>query len=212
VIHIIHGIDLSEFKEDAFSLKSKDILSFIYIGFLNDIHKGVQVLIDAINIFLTENRNLKVFFEFCGMGPLESEIRLLEKKYPEFIRFHGYVSNELISDYYKKGDVFLFMSRVEPFPRTIMEALSSNLVILCSKTIGSVELLKRKDFAFFIDDLTPELIKEKILEIYSLWKKNPESLTYLQKAAKKYIFQNYSFKRELKMFKELIESINLEVN
>ena len=208
VIHIVHGIDLSKFKDDAFTLKLNDILNFIYIGYLDDIHKGVNVLIDAINQFLKENKNLKVFFEICGMGPLESKIRALESKYPDFIKFHGYVSNELIPEYYKKSDVYLFTSRVEPFPRTIMEALSSNLVILCSKTIGSVELLKGKDFAFFIDDLTPELIKEKILEIYSLWKKNPERLTSLQKAAKKYVFQNYNFTRELKMFKELIESIN----
>ena len=208
VIHIVHGIDLSKFKDDASTLKSNNILNFIYIGYLDDIHKGVNVLIDAINQFLKDNKNLKVFFEICGMGPLESKIRALESKYPEFIKFHGYVSNELIPEYYKKGDVYMFTSRVEPFPRTIMEALASNELIICSKTIGSNELLNGKKFAFFIEDLTSELIKEKILEIYNLWNSKPEEFKQLQVSAKKYVFENYSFSKELEMFKTLIEKIS----
>ena len=207
VIHIVHGIDLSKFKDDAFTLKLNDILNFIYIGYLDDIHKGVNVLIDAINQFLKENKNLKVFFEICGMGPLESKIRALESKYPEFIKFHGYVSNELIPEYYKKSDVYLFTSRVEPFPRTIMEALSSNLVILCSKTIGSVELLKGKEFAFFIEDLNPQSIAQKLLEIYNLWVNDTEKFKKLQEKSKKYVFEKYSLSKELEMFKRLIDKI-----
>ncbi len=208
VVHIVHGIDLSKFYDNGFTSKLNDILKFIYIGYLDDIHKGVKVLIDGVNDFLKENKNLKVFFEFCGMGPLESKIRALESKFPKFIKFHGYVSNDLISEYYKKGDVFLFTSRVEPFPRTIMEALSSNLVILCTKTIGSVELLKGKEFAFFIKELTPKLIAQKLLEIYNLWANNPEKFKSLQEKSKKHVFENYSFSKELKFFTSLINDIS----
>ena len=207
VVHIVHGIDLSKFNDDGFTLKSKNVLKFIYIGYLDDVHKGVNVLIDALNDFLKENNNLKVFFEFCGMGPLEPEIKALELAYPEFIKFHGYVSNDLISEYFKKGDVFLFTSRVEPFPRAIMEGLASNLVILCSKTIGSVELLKGKEFAFFIKDLTSKLIAEKLLEIYNLWANDPVKFKSLQEKSKKYVFEKYSFSEELKMFTRLIDDI-----
>ena len=207
VIHIVHGIDLSKFEDDAFTLKLNNILNFIYIGYLDDIHKGVNVLIEAINQFLKENKNLKVFFEICGMGPLESKIRALESKYPEFIKFHGYVSNELIPEYYKKSDVYLFTSRVEPFPRTIMEALSSNLVIMCSKTIGSVELLKGKEFAFFIEDLNPQSIAQKLLEIYNSWFNDTEKFKKLQEKSKKYVFEKHSLSKELEMFKRLIDNI-----
>lgn len=207
VTHIIHGIDLSKFNDNAFSSKSKNILNFIYIGYLDDIHKGVNVLIEAINYFLTKNHNLNVYFEFCGMGPLESKIKLLEKKYPEFIKFHGYVSNEIIPEYYKKSDVFLFTSRVEPFPRTIMEALGANLVILSSKTIGSIELLDRKRFAYFLDDLDATEINNKIYEIYEFWIKNPDEFRELQTQAKDFVFKNFSSEIELMMFKDLIKRI-----
>jgi glycosyltransferase involved in cell wall biosynthesis len=211
VIHIIHGIDLNKFSDDSFDIKSKNMLKFIYIGYLDDIHKGVNVLIESIKRFLNDNKNLKVFFEFCGMGPLDSKIRLLEKNYPKFIKFHGYVSNDLIPDYYRKGDVYLFTSRSEPFPRTIMEALASNLVILCSKTIGSVELLQGKEFAFFIEDIEPNLIADKLLQIYNLWESNPLKFRNLQKQSKKYIFENYSFSKELKIFRNLIDNLTKNI-
>ena len=166
VIHIIHGIKLDGFIDSDLTKKQKNVLNFLYVGELIDIPKGFGVLIKGINQFLEENKNLKVFFEFCGLGPLDSKLKELERKFPNYIKYHGYVSNDIIPEIYKRNDVFLFSSRREPFPRVIMEALAGNLIILCSKTIGSIELLKGKEFAFFLEELTPEEIKEKILEIY----------------------------------------------
>ncbi len=208
VIHIIHGINLDDYKGDSFSKKNNTLLNFAYIGYLDDVHKGIGILLEALDEFLIENQNLRVRFEFCGMGPLESKLKALEEKYPTFVKFNGYISNEKISDYYKKNDVYLFTSRSEPFPRVLMEALASNELIICSKTIGSNELLNGKKFAFFIEDLTSELIKEKILEIYDLWNSKPKEFKQLQASAKKFVFENYSFSKELEMFKALIERIS----
>lgn len=208
VFHIIHGINLDDYKGDNFSKKNNNLLNFVYIGYLDDVHKGIGILLKALDEFLIENQNLKVRFEFCGMGPLEPKLKAIVEKYPNLVKFNGYISNEKISDYYKKNDVYLFTSRSEPFPRVLMEALASNELIICSKTIGSNELLNGKKFAFFIEDLTSELIKEKILEIYNLWNSKPEEFKQLQVSAKKFVFDNYSFSKELEMFKTLIEKIS----
>ncbi|MFX0071598.1 MAG: glycosyltransferase family 4 protein [Candidatus Hermodarchaeota archaeon] len=207
IIHITHGIELEKFDRTKIEVKKDDILNFLYLGYLDDIHKGITVLVDAIDEFLKENQELKVFFEFCGMGPLDFKIIELEKKYPDHVKFSGYISNDLIPLFYKKSDVFLFSSRVEPFPRTIMEALASNLIIICTKTIGSVELLKGKKFAFFIPKLNTNEIKLKILEIYNLWIKNPIKFRELQNLAKEYVFKNYSLDKELEEFKIFIDKI-----
>ncbi|MFX0036492.1 MAG: glycosyltransferase family 4 protein [Candidatus Hermodarchaeota archaeon] len=212
VIHIIHGIDLTKYKNESSIVKSQDVLSFIYIGYLDDIHKGIKVLVEAVDEFLKEYKDLKIFFEFCGMGPLESKIKLLEMKYPKNVRFHGYVSNEIISDYYKRGDVFLFTSRVEPFPRALMEALGAGLLIICSKTIGSVELLKGKEFAFFIRKLASDSIKQRIKELYDFWNFDPKKFRELQGLAKEFVFKNYSFERELEAFTKFFERIMKENN
>ena len=208
VFHIIHGINLDDYKGDNFSKKNNNLLNFVYIGYLDDVHKGIGILLKALDEFLIENQNLKVRFEFCGMGPLEPKLKAIVEKYPNLVKFNGYISNEKISDYYKKNDVYLFTSRSEPFPRVLMEALASNELIICSKTIGSNELLNGKKFAFFIENLTSELIKEKITELYNLWNSKPEEFKQLQVSAKKFVFDNYSFSKELEMFKTLIEKIS----
>lgn len=205
--HIIHGVDLDDYIDDSMQKKQNNALNFIYVGYLDDIHKGVDVLLDGIEKVIEEYPNLDIFFEFCGEGPLESRLKLLQKKYPEFIRYNGYISNEKISEYYERNDVFLFTSRREPFGRVLIEALASNLVIICTKTFGSIEVLKNKKFAFFIQDLNSNLIKDKIFFIFNLWREKNKQFWELQKSTKKYALENFSFNIELKMFKELIKYI-----
>ena len=207
IYHIIHGIDLEAYLDDSRQMKQREILNFIYVGYLDDIHKGVNILLDGIEKVIRENQNLEFFFEFCGEGPLEFRLKKLEKKYPEFIRYNGYISNDKISEYYKRNDVFLFTSRREPFGRVLIEALASNLIIICTKTFGSIEILKNKKFAFFIQDLNSDLIRDKILFTFNLWRENNKQFRELQKSSKTHALENYSLNTELKMFKELIEKI-----
>jgi len=206
VIHIIHGIKLNGFEDSDLTKKQKDVLNFLYVGELIEIPKGFGILLNAINQFLEENKNLKVFFEFCGLGPLESKLKELEKKFPNHVKYHGYVSNDIIPEIYKRNDVFLFSSRREPFPRVLMEALAGNLVIICSKTIGSIELLKGKEFAFFFNELNSKEIKSKILEIYRLWESDYQAFSKLQNLAKQYVFNNFSHDVEIIGFRNLIDN------
>ena len=212
VVHITHGINLDKYQDNKLAHKKNDILNFVFIGYLDTIDKGVDILIEAITDIIEENKNLKVFFEFCGMGPLDKEVEDLANKYPNYIRFNGYVINEKVHEYYKKNEVFLFTSRRETFPRTIMEALAGGLIILCSKTIGSIELLKGQKFAFFLKELTPLAIKETIIKIYNLWDTDFERFYDLKKQAKAFVFKNYSFEKELNEFKLLIDIFFKEFN
>jgi len=209
VNHIIHGIELDDYQQNKTHEKSKEILNFIYVGHLDDVHKGLNVLINAIKNLLEEKSNLKIFFEFCGRGPLEQKIRELEASYPDYIKFHGYVNTDTIHEYYKKSDIFLFTSRREPFGRVLIEALAAKLLIICTKTFGSIEVLRNKEFAFFLDALNGENIISKIELLYKLWEENTNKVHQLQQLAKDYAFENYSFTVELEMFKNLIEDLKL---
>jgi len=207
VFHIIHGVELNGFIDDRIEQKQSETLKVIYVGYIDGVHKGVDVLIEGIQKFIKENRNLKVFFEFCGEGPLESRVIKLQNDFPEYVRYNGYISNDRIPEYYKRNDVFLFTSRREPFGRVIIEALASKLVIICSKTFGSIEVLKGKKYAFFLNKLNSNSIKENLYSVYMLWKENKAQFRELQNEAKKYAIQNYSFTREVQMFKKLINKI-----
>ncbi|KKK88385.1 hypothetical protein LCGC14_2743710, partial [marine sediment metagenome] len=71
-----------------------------------------------------------------------------------------------------------------------------------------IEILKGKEFAFFLRELNTNLFKEKIYEIYNMWLKNPDKFIQLKKLAKEYAFQNYSVSQEILMFKDLIDKID----
>jgi glycosyltransferase involved in cell wall biosynthesis len=206
VFHITHGIDLERYKQIDVKKKS-DTLNFIYIGYLDDEHKGVGVLLKGIRQFLSRKNISNVHFEICGKGPLFLEVKTLESEFPNFITFHGYVDNDNIFRFYAENDIFLFTSRREPFPRTIMEALAGGCIILCTKTIGSIELLKSKDFSFFLKRLNKNEISNSIAEILRIWKEQPQKIEKLQKEAKIFVEENYSFKFELEGFHRLIHKI-----
>jgi len=207
VFHITHGIELKEYIGLEFNKDPPEILKFVYIGYLDDIHKGIEVLLKGIERFIKKNLPNDVSFEFCGMGPLDFAVKALEKKFPKYVKFNGYVDYDKIHSYYKRNDVFLFSSRREPFPRVLMEALAAKLVIICTKTIGSIELLKGKDFAFFIKKLSSEEISNRILDVYKLWKSDRVKFKNLQALAQKFIFENYSTDIEINQFRNWIEEI-----
>ncbi len=207
VFHVIHGVELNGFIKDSIDKRASETLKCIYVGYLDDVHKGVGVLLEGIRKFIEENRTSKIFFEFCGEGPLVTRVKKLQKDFPEYVRYNGYINYDKIPEYYKRNEVFLFTSRREPFGRVIIEALASNLLVICTKTYGSVEILRKKKFAFFLENLMSDAIKDEIYTIYKLWKEKNEEFRELQKEAKNYAIQNYSFTREIEMFKNLIDGL-----
>jgi len=207
ITHILHCIDLKNYKESFIERNRDETLRFIYVGSLDNPHKGFGFLLKALKELFEKNSNLNVIFEFCGQGPLKAEIKNLENQFPKSIKFHGYISNDKIADYYKENHVFIFTSIREPFGRVIIEALAAGLLIICNKTIGSVEILKGKDFAFFLDNLKPQEINEKIIKLYNLWGQNPVKFRDLQKKARNYAFKEYAFSNELRDFNELIKRV-----
>ncbi|MEE9378571.1 MAG: glycosyltransferase family 4 protein [Candidatus Lokiarchaeia archaeon] len=207
IFFIIEGMNLETFFNDKFEKKRNPKLKIIYVGALNDEHKGVGVLLEAIENLLEENQGLNLSFEIYGFGSLESEVKRLEKKFPQFIKYFGYIDFKTLVKSYKNNDVLISCSRREPFGRVMIEALAGKLVIICSKTFGSIDILRDKDFAFFLKKLSPNEIKDKFLKVYNLWLEHPEELKRLQNSANKYAFENYSMSREIEMFKKVIDKI-----
>ncbi|NVM36982.1 MAG: glycosyltransferase family 4 protein [Candidatus Lokiarchaeota archaeon] len=204
---LIEGLELDMFTEDDIEKKRDDSLKFVYLGFLDDIHKGVGVLLKAIEEFLNENKNLRAFFEIIGIGPLKPDVERLEKQFPKFVKYIGYLNKDELGKALKRNDILLFSSRKEPFGRVMIESLAAELIIICTPTVGSIEILRGKKFAFFLKNLSIEEFKERIMELYKEWVKNPGKIRDLQKLAKQYALDKYSISKEILMFKEFFNKI-----
>jgi len=211
IFFLIEGLEFEKVAETNLEKKREDVLKFVYLGFLDDLHKGVGVLLKAIEEFLNENTNLKVFFEIIGIGPLKPEVERLEKRFPKFIKYLGYLNKEELGEALRRNDILLFSSRKEPFGRVIIEALVAELIIICTQTVGSIEILRGEKFAFFLKKLGIPEFKESIMGLYKEWIKNPEKIRDLQKLAKQFALSKYSISEEIRMFKNYFEKLRKNI-
>lgn len=119
-------------KELDIPLNANVLLS---VGELND-NKNHRLIIELLPL-LDKN----VYYVICGRGPLTEEYIGLANKLnvQERLRLVGYVNNT--SDYYRMADLFVFPSKREGLPVSVMEAMASGLPVIATDIRGSRDLL-----------------------------------------------------------------------
>ena len=76
-------------------------------------------------------------YQFCFAGDGDFESVFNELFTSDQVKLVGNISNEKIADYYKAADLFIFPSRTEGLPNTILEAIACGLPIMAS-SVGEV--------------------------------------------------------------------------
>lgn len=138
IVTIPSYMNVSSFNDNSVSAKDngwphwqeeKAKIRILYLGRFSP-EKGVDILIRAASL-------LKVPFEIClvGDGPDKADLVQLAEDLDvsNTLTFVGWVSENEISQYYKKADVFVHPTRLpEPFGRTIVEAMSFGVPLITS--------------------------------------------------------------------------------
>lgn len=111
--------------------KNKKII--IYVGRLTE-PKGLSMLEEGL-AYMSENKN----FLFCliGQGPYGPK---LEKKFPELVRFEGFVDTDKVHNYYKASDLLVHPSPLEGVPNTLLEAMAVRIPVIAREADYSREL------------------------------------------------------------------------
>lgn len=122
----------------------KKIGKIKYILYLGRIkyQKGLPFLIDAVNIVLKEEKNIKILV--VGKGK-HKDVAKLKRKISKLgltdkIKFLGYVKDK--EYYYRKAYLFVMPSVSEPFGITPLESIHNGTPALISKQSGVSEVLK----------------------------------------------------------------------
>ncbi len=145
-------------------------LVFISVG-RYEIQKGYDLLLEAIEKFNQRFTNNNARFLFIGGGNLKSLIVKYAKKYQNIIDL-GYVPYEKMPNIYSKTDIYLLPSREEPFGLVLVEAWSSGLPVLATRTEGPRDMLKPDLNGWFIKEITADSIYESIVKLYQKYLKN----------------------------------------
>ena len=160
---------------------------------------------------LDEQKNLIFMFEEILNSNFNLDVIGLSKKIflkykKDFkmnsrINFLGRVENTKLSSMFAKYDFYLSTSKYEGNPKTILEAMSSNLPVISTKAPGITNIIKDKKNGFIIEEKGGSLIK-KIYEI-----KKINKLNKIVDNARQYIESNNSLKNIIKRESRLYLSL-----
>ena len=161
-IEVIHnGIDTKLFTPKQRESKNKQLL---WIGrYIKG--KGVEYLIDAFKIVSEEYDDLKLLM--VGDGPLKKNIQkqINNLGLSEKITLKTFVPNSEIQDLYRNSDVFVLPSLEEGVPRTILEAMSCEIPVVCTKLPQLVDIVNK--CGILVPKRDPEALAEAVLKIFS---------------------------------------------
>ena len=143
-------------KRNELKLKDDDI-ALISMGDLIK-RKNYDTAIRAI----AETKNKKVHYYICGKGSEEDALKNLANSLgiSEQIHFLGFRSD--IKELLTAADVFLFTTKQEGLPRSMMEAMASGLPCIASRIRGNTDLLENSEGGFLCDTNDVYAYAEKI--------------------------------------------------
>jgi len=179
----------------------KDIDEFI-VTFMGRfvVQKGIDLLPQIIEKVLGKNKEIKFYIAGSGDKKYEEMLKSLESKYPENVKYFGFIDENTKKEILSKSSLFFISSRFEGFPIAAVEALVSGSPFLGSNIVAFRDLLNiyDKNFGWIEKNYNPEAFANKILEIYNLWKEDPKG--YFEK--RKYIAKRA---RELFDIKKVVD-------
>ena len=148
------GIDIKEIAELEIDKKNKrkelgiplDSFVVLSVGELND-NKNHQVVIKALSLLDIPN----VHYVICGQGNNIEYLINLSKELNVDNRMHflGY-RNDII-EICKISDVFVFPSKREGLPVSIMEAMANKLPVVCSNIRGNSDLIENQKGGYLVE-------------------------------------------------------------
>lgn len=139
---------------------------------------------------LSKIRNENFVYIICGKGPLERKLKKISKslRIDHKVKFLGFRTD--IADICSASDIFMFPSFQEGLPVSVMEAMASELPIVCSNIRGHVDLITENQGGFLISAEDTDGFSNAILELMENRDKRINFGLYNKKIIKKYDSSN----------------------
>ncbi|BFI73649.1 glycogen synthase [Nanoarchaeota archaeon] len=145
--------------------------------------KGIDLLINIIEKVLNKNKDIKFYIAGSGRKYYENILRKLENKYPDNVKYFGFVDENTKRELLSKSSLFLLPSRFEGQPIGVLESLVSGTPFLGSNIVSFRDLINiyDKKFGWIVNNYDSDSFANKILEIYNYWKNNKDEYFELRK-------------------------------
>lgn len=148
-IYCVHqgpGHCMAPFREPE--MRTRDRVSFVFVGRLNTLEKGLDILLDA---FADAVRRSQKDLALTLVGPdFHGSLRDLRRRCEDLgitnrVVFAGRCGPEEISRLLRDADVYVQLSRLEGFGLSVAEALLAGLPAILSNAIGAMSFRELYD-------------------------------------------------------------------
>jgi glycosyltransferase involved in cell wall biosynthesis len=194
---VYNGVNTEEFKPSkiARNQKRKDLginQKETFIGFVGQLVpiKGIEEFMTAAMKIHNKDENCKFIVVGGWIDPLyfEKKILPLYEKYKQknYVTFTGF--KEDVKSYLSAIDIFVNSSRIEPFARVNLEAMSMEIPVIATSAGGNPEAIVDGTTGYVIPIGDMDLLVEKIFELI----KNKETRKKFGLAGRDRVINNFT--------------------
>ena len=170
-------IDTDIFKKNESILKNERLL---FIGRLSE-QKGIELIFKALS-----NKNIGIDIIGGGKGHLREKYKKIAETLKIDVKFYSNIPNKSLVNFYNSCNIFIIFSNYEGNPKTLLEAMSCECAIICSKVDGIKNIVKNDNCVLV--DLNSYDLGIAINKLYN----DKDRKTKLGFKARQYILKNNS--------------------
>lgn len=192
-----YGVDIKKF----FAIPKENVsgpLKLIVVGQLNR-RKGIHQLLEVVSKYNAD----EVTLDLVGGYEATSDT-YLKYKDCENVKFHGFVTHDILYKMYQDSHVFVLPSFAEGMALVGLEALASGLPLLCSDCTGINDLVTQYENGIVTHAGEMDEIKTGIDWFRENMDRIPDMSINARKKAEEYSWEAY--------YKRTIENINRFLN
>ena len=163
---VFNGIDLVQFRPLAprQPLQAAEEISFVTIGRLVDV-KNHRLLINAFALAQTQSEEFarKARLRIVGDGPLMNELQALVNDL-NLAQVELLGARTDIPSILHRSDVFVLSSKYEAQPMTLLEAMASELPVICTNVGGISSVINGQRNGLLVESENSEMLAGALLK------------------------------------------------
>jgi len=179
------GVDTELFRPGP---EKKDPGAFT-IGTVKALEKvyGINFLIEALPLMKNEIKNLRVII--VGEGSMKQELKRIADAGGVKVEFAGNVDNNSVPGYLQQMDVFVMPSIRESFGVSALEAASTGIPVVATRTGGIPGVVADNATGMLVQPGNPGEIARAVISLY----KNPDKRREMGDNARKMVKTKYEW-------------------
>ena len=162
---------------------SGNLKTILFLSRLDPI-KGIEILIETVNILYRTRQDFKLIIGGAGTPEYELKLhKIIQKKgLDDVISMIGNVGQQDKNSIFENADLFVLLSHHENFGIVVAEAMARQLPVVISNNVGIKNYVEDYGAGLVISEKKPQLIAPKIsrlLDDYNLRSKMGDKGKYL---------------------------------